>query len=253
MAIVLDHTIVPAHDKEASARFLARILGLRYEGPLSHFAPLRVNDTLTLDFDNDTKFESHHYAFKVDEAEFDGIFDRVRAEGIAYGRGPGSLADMKINHRRGGRGFYFRDPTAHVLQLLTAKPHRSPAHAGSPASGPPPQGPGNRSPHPGGRRASDTNALRDGNGPSPPPQRVKARCGNGPCTESGEGGCPPIDVGNGVTTVESAPGTEMEDSRGALCRNRRFFGTVERLGCGWARQGLDGRESRARAGRLCLS
>src|SRR5262245_10792193 len=30
MAIVLDHTIVPAHDKEASARFLARILGLRY-------------------------------------------------------------------------------------------------------------------------------------------------------------------------------------------------------------------------------
>src|SRR5499427_8146930 len=31
-----------------------------------------------------------------------------------------------------------------------------------------------------------------------------ARCRNGPCTESGEGGCPPIDVGNGVTT-ESAP------------------------------------------------
>src|SRR5215469_7396109 len=120
MAIVLDHTIVPARDKEASARFLARILGLRYEGPLSHFAPLRVNDTLTLDFDNDTNFESHHYAFKVDEAEFDGIFDRVRAEGIAYGSGPGSLDDMKINHRRGGRGFYFRDPNGHVLEVLTA-------------------------------------------------------------------------------------------------------------------------------------
>src|SRR5436190_4323207 len=30
------------------------------------------------------------------------------------------------------------------------------------------------------------------------------RCRNRPCTESGEGGCPPIDVGNGVTT-ESAP------------------------------------------------
>ena len=119
MAIVLDHTIVPAHDKDASARFLARILGLRYEGALSHFAPLRVNDTLTLDFDNDTKFESHHYAFKVDEAEFDGIFDRVRAEGIAYGSGPGSLDDMKINHRRGGRGFYFRDPNGHVLEVLT--------------------------------------------------------------------------------------------------------------------------------------
>src|SRR5262249_7209144 len=111
MAIVLDHTIVPAHDKEASARFLARILGLRYEGPLSHFAPLQINDTLTLDFDNDTNFESHHYAFKVGEAEFDEIFERVRAEGIAYGSGPGALDDMKINRRRGGRGFYFRDRT----------------------------------------------------------------------------------------------------------------------------------------------
>src|ERR1700751_3815799 len=110
MVIVLDHTIVPARDKEASARFLARILGLRYEGAVSHFAPLKVNDTLTLDFDNDTDFESHHYAFKVGESEFDGIFARVKAEGIAYGSGPRALEDMQINHRGGGRGFYFRDP-----------------------------------------------------------------------------------------------------------------------------------------------
>jgi catechol 2,3-dioxygenase-like lactoylglutathione lyase family enzyme len=120
MAIVLDHTIVPARDKEASARFLARILGLRYQGAASHFAPLRINDTLTLDFDTDDAFEHHHYAFKVSESEFDDIFGRVKAEGIAYGSGPGSLDDMKINHRRGGRGFYFRDPNGHVLEVLTA-------------------------------------------------------------------------------------------------------------------------------------
>ena len=69
----------------------------------SHFAPLKVNDTLTLDFDNDSGFDSHHYAFKVDESAFDGIFERVKAEGIAYGSGPRSLEDMRINHRRGGR------------------------------------------------------------------------------------------------------------------------------------------------------
>ena len=120
MAIVLDHTIVPAHDKEASARFLARVLGLQYEGAHSHFAPLRINETLTLDFDNDTNFESHHYAFKVDATEFDEIFERVRSEGIVYGSGPRALDDMKINHRRGGRGFYFRDPNGHVLEVLTA-------------------------------------------------------------------------------------------------------------------------------------
>jgi catechol 2,3-dioxygenase-like lactoylglutathione lyase family enzyme len=120
MAIVLDHTIVPAHDKEASAHFLARILGLTYDGPGSHFAPVRVNETLTLDFDDETEFESHHYAFKVDEVAFDEIFSRVQAEGIAFGSGPYSLEDMKINHRRGGRGFYFRDPNGHVLEVLTA-------------------------------------------------------------------------------------------------------------------------------------
>lgn len=119
MTIMLDHTIVPARDKEASARFFARIFGLDYAGTASHFAPVRVNDSLTLDFDQDEGFESHHYAFRVSEAEFDAIFGRIKAEGIAYGSGPYSLGDMQINHRRGGRGCYFRDPNGHVLEILT--------------------------------------------------------------------------------------------------------------------------------------
>ena len=57
MAIVLDHTIVPAHDNEASARFFARIFGLQYEGAMSHFAPVRVNETLIMDFDTRATFE----------------------------------------------------------------------------------------------------------------------------------------------------------------------------------------------------
>ena len=119
MAITLDHTIVPAHDKEASAKFFARIYGLEYGGPIGHFAPVRVNDTLTLDFDDRDQFESHHYAFHVSDDEFDSIFDRVKVEGIPYGSGPFSLDDMQFNHRSGGRGVYFRDPNGHVLELLT--------------------------------------------------------------------------------------------------------------------------------------
>ena len=90
MAIGLDHTIVPARDKVASARFFARIFGLEYNGPHSHFAPVQVNESLTLDFDERGDFEHHHYAFRISEAEFDAIFDRVKAEGIAYGSGPRS-------------------------------------------------------------------------------------------------------------------------------------------------------------------
>jgi len=117
--IELDHTIVPAHDKVASAEFFARIFGLAYDGPWGSFAPVRVNETLTLDFSNARDFRSHHLAFKVSEAEFDAIFARIQAEGISYGSGPRSLEDMTINHRGGGRGVYFKDPNGHVLELLT--------------------------------------------------------------------------------------------------------------------------------------
>jgi catechol 2,3-dioxygenase-like lactoylglutathione lyase family enzyme len=119
MPIMLDHTIVPAHDKEESAKFFARIFGLKYEGPMSHFAPVRVNDTLVLDFDASTSFGSHHYAFKVSEAEFDAIYQRVKDEGLVYGSGPFSSDDMAINRRGGGRGFYFKDPNGHLLEVLT--------------------------------------------------------------------------------------------------------------------------------------
>src|SRR3954470_10111836 len=50
MAITLNHTIVPTRDKEAAARFFAEIFDLRFDGASGHFAPVRVNDTLTLDF-----------------------------------------------------------------------------------------------------------------------------------------------------------------------------------------------------------
>lgn len=120
MTIVLDHTIVPARDKQISARFFARIFGLEVESPLGHFAPVRVNEALTLDFDSQTDFECHHYAFKVGEDEFDAIFGRIKSEGITYGSGPYVLEDMALNHRGGGRGVYFRDPSGHVLELLTA-------------------------------------------------------------------------------------------------------------------------------------
>jgi len=120
MPIQLDHTIVPSRDKEAAARFFAHLFGLDYDGPASHFAPVRINDSLTLDFDDARDFTPHHYAFRVSEAEFDAIFGRIREEGIAYGSGPRTADDMQINRRRGGRGVYFQDRDGHLLELLTA-------------------------------------------------------------------------------------------------------------------------------------
>lgn len=77
MAIVLNHTIVPARDKKAAARFFAQIFGLKCERA-GYFAPVRVNEQTTLLFDDTEAFQSHHYAFHVSDAEFDAIFQRVR-------------------------------------------------------------------------------------------------------------------------------------------------------------------------------
>jgi catechol 2,3-dioxygenase-like lactoylglutathione lyase family enzyme len=122
MAIELNHTIVPATDKVASARFFAKIFGLPFEeSAVGYFAPVRVNDALTLDFADSDNVAIQHYAFKVSEEEFEAIFARIRKEGIVYGSGPYSREDMKINHRGGGRGVYFCDPNGHILELLTAE------------------------------------------------------------------------------------------------------------------------------------
>jgi catechol 2,3-dioxygenase-like lactoylglutathione lyase family enzyme len=120
MTIILNHTIVPARDKAAAAKFFADIFGLK-RGRSGHFAPVRINKTLTLLFDDeDSEFESHHYAFHVTNREFDAILRRVKAAEVVFGSAPWSLDDGKLNDWNGGRGVYFRDPNGHVLELMTA-------------------------------------------------------------------------------------------------------------------------------------
>lgn len=119
MNITLNHTIVPAHDKEASAAWFAEVFGLQYGGLQGHFAPVQVNETLTLDFDNAAQFEPHHYAFHVGEPDFDAILGRVKQSGLPFGSEPSAQDNGEINTRRGGRGVYFRDANRHSWELLT--------------------------------------------------------------------------------------------------------------------------------------
>ena len=130
MTIRLDHTIVPAKDKVASARFFAEMFGLTVQPDTGHFAEVQVNQRLTFLFADEPEAwggagfdprtgRSHHYAFHVSEAEFDAIFGRVTGRGIAYGSEPHDHANGRINRRRGGRGFYFEDPSGHLLEVMT--------------------------------------------------------------------------------------------------------------------------------------
>jgi catechol 2,3-dioxygenase-like lactoylglutathione lyase family enzyme len=121
MAIRLNHTIVAAHDKETAAKFLSEILGLPAPPPLvGPFAVVRVSDDTSLDYiDTDGEITSQHYAFLVDENEFDEIFERIRKRRLTYWADPGRRERDQINTWDGGRGLYFDDPNGHLLEIIT--------------------------------------------------------------------------------------------------------------------------------------
>ena len=127
MTITLDHTIVPARDKVAAAKFFAEIFGLKVKPGEGYFAQVQINESLTFDFADDPErkqtaaVEGHHYAFHVSEAEFDAIFDRVKAKGLAYGSEPYAHTNGQIYNRHRGRGFYFQDPDGHLLEVMTVR------------------------------------------------------------------------------------------------------------------------------------
>ena len=124
MTITLEHVLVPAHNREASARFLSDMLGVEYLGLGSTagppaFARVRVGPT-TLDFVDAESFETEHYAFQVSEEEFDTILARVKDAGLTFYADPGHEQEGELNDWNGGRGFYFSDPNdGHNLELLT--------------------------------------------------------------------------------------------------------------------------------------
>jgi catechol 2,3-dioxygenase-like lactoylglutathione lyase family enzyme len=120
MAIQLNHTIVAARDKDTAAMFLTEILGLSAPSRLGPFAVVRVSDDTSLDYiDVDGEITSQHYAFLVNESEFDEIFDRIRERRLSYWADPGRHERDQINTWDGGRGLYFDDPNGHLLEIIT--------------------------------------------------------------------------------------------------------------------------------------
>ncbi len=123
MGIELDHTIVPARDGEASARWFAEVFGLAEPTRVGHFWQVSTANRVDLDFDTygegDDLFTSQHYAFLVDEAEFDEIFARLQARGVRYWADPGRSRAGRINRRDGGRGVYFASDDDHLLEIIT--------------------------------------------------------------------------------------------------------------------------------------
>jgi catechol 2,3-dioxygenase-like lactoylglutathione lyase family enzyme len=123
LPVELNHTIVSSSNKRAAAEFLARILGVDSPREVSHFVAVQLNNGVTLDFDDaDAAFERQHYAFLVGDDEFEQIFQRVSDQSIDYFADPNCTEKGSMNGRNGGRGFYFRDPDGHLMEVFTKVP-----------------------------------------------------------------------------------------------------------------------------------
>jgi catechol 2,3-dioxygenase-like lactoylglutathione lyase family enzyme len=120
MAVELNHTIVLAHDKHATARHLTELLGLTEHTTYGPFAVVQLDNGVSLDVADDQGTpHPQHYAFLVPEAEFDDIRARIVAGGHTYWADPSHQREGEINHRDGGRGLYWLDPNGHNLEILT--------------------------------------------------------------------------------------------------------------------------------------
>lgn len=131
MKIALDHFIVPARDETAAAKLLAEILGVEWgKAGVGPFTAVYVNEGTTLDFQSTTQdFPVSHYCFRVDDAGFDVIFERIKAAGIPYKDSPSAPMNNQISMMFGGRGVYWMLPEGHMWEVLTVSYARPPVAA----------------------------------------------------------------------------------------------------------------------------
>jgi catechol 2,3-dioxygenase-like lactoylglutathione lyase family enzyme len=121
MTIELDHTIVSARDKVASARQLAELLGVPWAPTtLGPFSAVYVNEGLTLDFiDADEDFPVQHFCFRVSPQEFDTILARIQVAGIPYRQHGSRSHGHAVDTQFGGKGIYWNEPEGHQWEMLT--------------------------------------------------------------------------------------------------------------------------------------
>jgi catechol 2,3-dioxygenase-like lactoylglutathione lyase family enzyme len=129
MAVELNHTIIWCHDNKKSATYLADLLGLPEPFTMGPFYIVALENNVTLDFlgiefrnqklPDPNLVPQQHYCFLVTEEEFDGIFGRIKEQGLEYFADSFHKESGQINHNDGGRGVYFRDLDGHNVEVIT--------------------------------------------------------------------------------------------------------------------------------------
>ena len=122
MAIQLDHLILAVNDRERSIDFYTRVLGFTYDGEREPFSVIRVTPDLVLQLAPWGTKGGEHLAFSMPRSEFDGVFQRIRDGGIAYGDSFNTVGNMQgpgnePGARGPGKAVYLFDPSKHLIEI----------------------------------------------------------------------------------------------------------------------------------------
>ncbi len=127
MSIRFNHTIVHSRDQKQAASFFTEMLGLPAPRTFGPFLVVEFENGASLDFldADEGEIVLQHYAFLVDEADFDPIFARLRERGLTYWADPYKQRSGENQSPRGRARALLRrslrpsprDPHAPVRQL----------------------------------------------------------------------------------------------------------------------------------------
>jgi catechol 2,3-dioxygenase-like lactoylglutathione lyase family enzyme len=121
MSVVIDHLGLPSTNAEASAKWLADILGL--ESPVPDGADgdmynVALSGAGAILFATEPTVPGHHVAFGVGDAEFTAIVNRLRERGIAFGNEPEAPTNGATDDPLGSHGrVYFMSPDGHLFEV----------------------------------------------------------------------------------------------------------------------------------------
>lgn len=129
MRVQLNHTIIWARNPAESAAFITDILDLPRPVRAGRFHVVTTDNGVALDYaaTETGTVAPQHYAFQIEEADFDTVFGRIRERGLTYWADPARTRLNQLNQANGGRGCYFADPDGHVMEILTQPLVLSPA------------------------------------------------------------------------------------------------------------------------------
>ena len=118
VVVEVNHIVIPARNKHATAELLAAILGVDVEGDSDRFVRIRATNGLTVDFSDARAAEAFQCAFLVSREKFDAALSRIYRAAINFYAAFDRKGRGEINRIHGGRGIYFDDPDGHLFELI---------------------------------------------------------------------------------------------------------------------------------------